>query len=370
MKLKPTIRIGKKKIGQGSPCFIIAEAGINHNNDLDIAKEMIRVAKKAGVDAIKFQTFRASRLYTIKAGGYKYIKEKESIYDVAKRYEIPFWWIPILKEYAERKGLIFFSTVSDELSANKIDKYVPCYKVASYSITHIPLLKHLARKGKPMIISTGCANLADIDIAVRTVESLGNEQLAIMHCVGQYPAKLSSVNLAVIPSLKSCFGIPVGFSDHTVHPTKVPEAAVALGADLIEKHFTLSKSMEGPDHAFSLEPHELKEMVKAIRNTERRMKRGESIEIPSFLLGSSRKHTLKEEEYLRTYAYRCLFAIKDIKRGERFTKRNMAVLRPGGYKRGLEPIFYEILLRKRARAVREIPKGEPITWEDILFVES
>jgi sialic acid synthase SpsE len=327
---------------------------------------MIDAAKQAGVDAVKFQTFQAAKLYTRKAKGYKYVKTKETIYSIVKRYEMPLSWISELNSYCKRRRIIFFSTAADEQSADRLERHVPAYKLASYSITHIPLIKYIARKGKPIIFSTGCANIGDIELAIQAMRSQGNNKIAMMHCVGKYPASLDSVNLGVIPPLKQLFGIPVGFSDHTEDPVKAPTTAVKLGADLIEKHFTLDKTMDGPDHAFAVNPKGLKLMVQAIRKTEKRMKDGEKVKVDKRLVGSSIKRTLDEEEYLRDYAYRTIFAARDMKKGDVLTKRNMVVLRPGGTQRGLEPKYYEMLTKKRVRLTKPVKAGDAITWDHIL----
>lgn len=343
------IRIGKRLIGKNKPCFIIAEAGSNHNGSFKKALKLIDVAVSAGADAVKFQLFKASKLYPKNAGQTEYLKMKEPIYDIIKKMELPEEWIPKLYKYCKKKKIIFMASVFDEESADILDKYVNVFKIASYEMTHLPLLKHVAKKKKPIMMSTGATNLKEIEKSVKTIKKEGNNKIILMQCTAKYPAPLESINLRVMVTLKR-FGFPVGLSDHSREPDIAPMAAVALGANVIEKHFTLSNKLPGPDHKFALEPKELKLMVSKIRDVEK-------------TLGTGRKVVLKYEKELFDFARRSLFAIKDIKKGETFGKENIAVLRKGKLKKGLKPEYFDKVLGKKAK--RTIKRYKAITKDMI-----
>lgn len=344
------VTIGDKRIGLNNPCFIIAEAGSNHDGNLLQAFKLIDVAVAAKADAVKFQTFKANKMYTEKAGMLNYIGSKKSIYQVVKDMEMPKEWIHKLANYCKRKKIIFMSTPCDEESVDFLDPFVPAFKIASYEMTHIPLLKYVSKKGKPIILSTGASNLIEIKKIVKVLRKNFVENLLIMQCTASYPTKLEDMNVMIIPTLKKIFQIPVGLSDHSREPEIAPMAAVALGANIVEKHFTLSNKLPGPDHKFAIEPEELKYMVEKIRMTEK-------------VLGSSKKITLSTENYLRKFARRNIYAIKDINKGEKFSNTNIAVLRRGENKQGLSPDFFDILVGKRCK--RNINKYEAIIKKDL-----
>lgn len=344
-----TIKIGKRLIGDGKPVFIIAEIGINHGGNFEQALRMIDVAVEAGVDAVKFQAFKARNMYSEKAGYLNYASKNKSILNIVEEMEMPEDWPAKLAKYAKKKKVIFFSSVCDEASVDLMDPYMDVYKVTSYEMTHTPLLKYIAAKGKPIIMSTGTANLTEVKESVKAIYSTGNKQLIIMQCTGKYPAPLSSINARVILTLKKEFGVPVGLSDHSRDPITAPMTAVALGANLIEKHITLSRKLPGPDQAMAIEPHELKEMVKRIREVEQ-------------TLGTGEKVTQKEEEYIKRFARRSIFAINSIKKGEKLTPANISVLRTGNMKGILEPSEWEKLLGKKAKKL--IKSNEPISRND------
>lgn len=362
------ISIGKKKIGAGSPCFIIAEIGINFDGEYEKAVKLIDSAYMAGCDAVKFQLFKSERMYVATAGKYKTSQGKtENIIDIVKKGELPEAWILKLKKYANNKGLEFFATACDEQSADILQKYnVPAYKIASYEITHIPLLRHIAKKQKPVIFSCGGADLKEVCEALDVFRQEKNKNIALLHCVAQYGAPLENLNLNIITALKHAFPeIVIGYSDHSKDAVSAPVAAVKLGAKIIEKHITLDKNSKGPDHSFALEPFDLKKMVQAIRQAEQDIKDGKEIKINPALLGSSARKTYENEKD-RGFAYRCVFAKKDIKKGQVFSKSNIAVLRPGQAKRGLEPKYYEVLVKGR-KATRNIKKDTSLGWDDILL---
>jgi len=343
------IKIGNRMVGDGESCFIIAEAGSNHNGDLERARRLIDAAKKAGADAVKFQMFRAEKLYVKPAGEADYLKDKTSIFQIIKNMELPLAWLEELRSYCDKNNVVFLSSVFDDEGADVIDKYVPVHKIASYECNHLPLIEHVAKKGKPIILSTGASSMEEIMEAVEAIRSHGNERVVLMQCTAKYPTPLTAANLRAIPTLKNTFDVPVGFSDHTSEPFIAPMAAVALGANVIEKHFTLDKNLPGPDHKFALEPAELETMVRYIRETEK-------------TLGDGEKAVLPEEKELYDFAKRAVHATKDIKKGETFGKGNVAVLRSGRMKKGMPPKFFEKIIDKKAR--RDIKAWEGVSEDD------
>lgn len=347
------MKIGQREIGHEQSCFIIAEAGSNHNRDFENAKKLIDVAVEAGADAVKFQIFSAEAIYSKKTPMASYLKDKklvkdgESLWDIIKRIEIPRQWTPDLMTYCQQKGIIFLSTPFDLNAVDELEAAgVEAYKVASFEITHLPMLKKISATGKPIILSTGMASLEDIEIALAAIRSGGSSEVALLHCAIAYPPKFEDINLRAMDTMRQAFGLPVGFSDHTMgHVTDV--AAVARGACIIEKHFTLSRQQEGPDHPFSLEPGELKAMVEAIRQTEK-------------LLGSPLKqHTAAENELYRI-ARRSLVAAVNIPSGTVITEDMLAVKRPGF---GIPVRHMEIVIGRTAR--RDIEEDDILTWEMI-----
>lgn len=342
------ISIAGRKIGDGEPCYIIAEAGSNHNGKLEQAFQLIDVAAAAGADAVKFQIFRANRLYTKNAGNSDYLKLEKPIYDIIAEMETPYDWLPRLSDYCAEKKILFLASVFDEESLEELDRYVAAHKIASYEMTHHELIRATARKGKPLLISTGTADLAEVEEAV-SVARESKTPYALFQCTAAYPAPPASLNLRAITTMKRVFGVPVGLSDHSQGPVIAPVAAVACGASLIEKHFTLSRNLEGPDHRFSAEPDELRLMVGMIRETEE-------------ALGSGRKETQPVEQELRRFARRSIFAIRDIAAGETLNRDNAAVLRCGNVQGNLAPKKYPALLGRKARVA--IPAGQSISEED------
>jgi len=344
------VEIADKWVGEDEPCFIIGEAGSNHNGNLQQALRLIDVAVEAGVDAVKFQVFRASKLYPREAGTSDYLKLDKSIYDIISEMEMPYEWLPDLAAYCQEKDIIFLSSVFDEESVDRLDPYVPAYKIASYEMTHLPLVRYIAQKGKPVIISTGTANLEEVDETVEAFYQTGNQNLMLMQCTASYPAPVGSLNLRAITTMQDAFGVPVGLSDHSRDPLVGPTAAVALGADLVEKHYTLSNRLPGPDHSYAVEPDELRLMVQKIRQVEA-------------ALGNGEKAVQPVEAELRAFARRSIFAIIDIAPGDTLTAENVAVLRCGNSSPGLEPKYYLETLGKTAQ--RNIPVGSAIQGEDI-----
>jgi N,N'-diacetyllegionaminate synthase len=345
-----TFDIGDRAVGPGEPTYIIAEAGSNHNGDLETAKELIDVAADAGADAVKFQTFRAEDLYVEESGEVEYLEDDRSIYDIIESMEMPYEWIPELYDYCHEQGVQFMSTPFDERSAAELDEYVPAWKVASYTSSHIPFLEHLAETNKPIVMSTGAHDLDEVSESVAALREAGVDDLVLLQCVAAYPTPLSEINVRVIETLREEFDVLTGLSDHTLDPVIAPCAAVSLGASVIEKHFTLDNSMEGPDHEYALEPDELDCMVSKIRDIEA-------------ALGTSEKYVLEIERELYEKARRAIHAVSDIEAGDKFTRDNVKVLRPGDREAGLDPKFYDEIIG--AAADSDMQKGDGIQWDDV-----
>jgi len=343
------ISINERKIGAGAPTYIIAELSGNHHQDFNQAVSLIHTAKEAGADAVKLQTYTPDTItidcdteyFRIKKGTIWAGKNLYKLYGVAYT---PWEWQPELKKIANDLGLDLFSTPFDHSAVEFLKKMdVPAYKIASFEIVDIPLIQKVAQTGKPVILSTGMASLAEIDEAVRTIKTEGNNQIALLKCTSAYPAIPEEMNLKTIPHLAEAFQVPVGLSDHTLG-IAVPVAAVALGARIVEKHFTISRSTPGPDSAFSLEPHEFRAMVDAVRQTEK-------------ALGTVNYSVTEHEKASRVFR-RSLFAIEDIAEGEIFTERNIRSIRPGY---GLSPKYLHEILGKKA--IVNICRGTPLQWD-------
>jgi len=342
------IKIGNKSIGNGRHIFIIAELSANHLHSFDLAVKTIMAIKEVGADAVKLQTYTADTITIDSEKEYFRIKQGtpwdgNTLYKLYQEAYTPWEWQPELKKIAEDLGLLCFSSPFDTTSVDFLEKMnVPAYKVASFEITDIPLIEYIASKGKPVIISTGIAKLADIEEAVNACKRMENEQIALLKCTSAYPSPLEDVNLNTIPNLKDTFKTVVGLSDHTLG-IAVPVVAVALGAKIIEKHFILDRSLGGPDAAFSLEPHEFKAMIEEVRRVEKAL--GEV----SYELTDQMK---KSREFSRS-----LFIVEDVKKGETFTEKNVSSIRPGF---GLHPRYIKDVLGKKA--ARTVSKGTPLNW--------
>ena len=346
----PQIKFGNQVIGGDARTYIIAEAGSNHNGDLDIALELINTAADAGADAVKFQTFRADETYVEDSGGAEYLDDDRSLYDIIAAMEMPYEWIPTLQEHAASRDIQFMSTPSDPRSVDELDPFVPAFKIESFHMSNHPFLRYVAQKGKPIILSTGAHELDEIAETIDVLQNEGVEDLVILHCVSGYPTPLDQINVRVVKTLRDRFGIDTGLSDHTLDPTTAPVAAVSLGGSVVEKHFTLDKSMPGPDHAFALDPDELSEMVTAIRKTER-------------ALGDGVKRLAEAEKELHDKARRFVHARTDISAGEAFTEDNIGILCHGELDPGLLPKHYDEVLG--STATRDIEQSAGITWDDI-----
>jgi len=338
---------GKRKIGPGQPVFIVAEMSGNHNQDIKRAYKIIDAAAKAGADAVKLQTYTPDTI-TIDCDK-KYFQVKtnkawkgQTLYSLYKKAYTPWEWQPKLKKYGESKGLVVFSTPFDKTSVEFLEKMsVGLYKVASFEIVDIPLLERIGKTKKPVIMSGGMATVEEIGLAVETLKKSGCPQVAILHCVSSYPAKAEEMNLSTIPDIVKKFKVVAGLSDHTLDMT-VSIAATALGASIIEKHLTIKRSDGGLDAAFSLEPQELKNMIKAVRQIER------AIGKPNY------KVTKSEVENI--IFRKSLFAVKNIKSGEKFTPVNVRSIRPGY---GLAPKYYKKIIG--SNATKDIERGTPLS---------
>lgn len=327
--------------------YIIAEISANHNQSYEVAKEMVKAAFEAGANAVKLQTYTPQTM-TLDVKNKYFMIDKGTIWDGKNLYDLykeaytPWEWQPKLKAYADELGITLFSSPFDKTSVDFLEEMgVSAYKIASFEITDLPLIEYVAKKQKPIIISTGIATIGDIQEAVEICKKAGNEQIILLQCTSAYPAPLEDANLLTIPNLAETFGVTVGFSDHTLGIT-APVTAVALGARVIEKHFILDRAMGGVDSEFSLNVDEFREMVKAIRDTEKLLGKVSYEMTPK---------KLKSREFSRS-----IFISNDIKKGELFTQNNVKIIRPAN---GLAPKYIDKVLGKVAD--RDYIKGEPLT---------
>ncbi len=347
-----TVKIANTIVGEGSPCFIIAEAGVNHNCDIELAKRLIDVAKEAGADAVKFQTFHAQEVVTKDAEKAEYQKlntpARESQYDMISKLELGEQDLGELFTYAQKKDIVFLSSPFDKESVDLLDGLgVSAFKIPSGEITNYPLLKHVAGKKKPIILSTGMSTLGEIEEALNVIRGEGAEEIILLHCVSCYPAKIEDINLKAMETMRCAFNLPVGLSDHSTG-ISVAIAATALGACVIEKHFTFDKKLPGPDHSFSLMPDELRQMVIAIREVER-------------AIGNGVKRSTLSEEGNKRHVRRSIVAMVNIPGGAVITEDMIGIKRPGA---GIEPRYLNMVIGRRAR--KNIAAGSRITFAEIL----
>ena len=343
------MKIGTRRIGRGNPCYIVAEMSANHNGRLERAIETLRAAKEAGADALKLQTYTADTLTIDCDNEYFQLGDHalwggQNLYKLYQEACMPWQWHMPLKEEAERIGMELFSTAFDGTAVDFLESQgVPVHKVASFEMIDVPLLERIGATCKPVIMSTGMATLEEISLAVRTLRDSGCADMALLKCTSAYPAAAAEINLRAMPALGETFGVPFGLSDHTLG-SAVAVAAVALGASIVEKHFTLSRGDGGTDAAFSMEPDELQQMVEDIRLAEE-------------ALGTVRYGPTQAERPMIRYR-RSIFAVRDIKPGEVLTAENIRVIRPG---QGLSPSMFRSVLGRRAAA--RIPRGTPLSTE-------
>lgn len=347
-----SISIKSRIIGSKQPCFIIAEAGSNHDGDFNKAVRLIEIAKQSGADAVKFQLFKADKIAAEYISEETRITDKfarfgNSVIDLYRKFEMPREWVPKLIKACQEQDIIFLITPFDLDAVDFLeDQGVLAYKIASFELTHLPLIQKVAKTKKPIMLSTGMGNLEEIEDAVAAVKKEGNTQIAILHCAIGYPLEPADVNLRNIVTLKENFNFPVGYSDHTDH-ISIPIAAVALGADIIEKHFALEGS-RSPDSDFALKPEGLKDMIRGIRQVES-------------ALGSYSKGPQPSELKHLKRGRRSIFAKVELVPGEIISAQKIDILRPGT---GISPKYYDLLLGKRV--LRRVAANNPLQWEDFI----
>jgi len=347
--LPPSFEIGGRPVGEGHPTYVIAEAGANHNRDLGIARELIDVAAEAGADAVKFQTY-SGEIYSTKAPGFEYlapISGEKSPSELLEEIALPREWQAGLRDHAAERGIAFFSSPFDERAVAELDALgVPAMKIASFEIVDPTLIAAAARSGRPLLISTGMATLGEIEDALRDAVEGGASAVGLMQCTSVYPAPAKLANLRAMATMRAAFGVPVGLSDHTTG-IAVPIAAAALGAAFLEKHFTLDRTMEGPDHPFALEPEELRAMVAGVREAQAAG-------------GDGRKCGPSAEERAEMYglARRSLIVVGDHPAGTVLTEEMLTRKRPGF---GIPPRDLEKVLGRPLRTAVE--HDDVLTWE-------
>lgn len=346
---RATVRIGNHTVGVGEPCFVIAEAGVNHNGDLELARQLVDVAVQAGADAVKFQTFKADRLVTAFAPKARYQVEttgsQESQLEMIRRLELSDADHRELSNYCQQRGTLFLSTPFDEESAELLDDLgVPGFKISSGDLTNLPFLDFVGRRRKPILLSTGMSTLKEVGEAVAVIKNAGCDQLILLHCVSNYPADPPDANLRAMQTMADAFQVPVGYSDHTPG-IEVALAAVAMGACIIEKHFTVDRALPGPDHRASLEPTDLAALVRGVRIVEA-------------ALGHGRKEPAASEADTAAVARRSLVAARDLPAGTVLTEELIAVKRPGT---GFPPAMRSQLVGRKTS--RDVSAGSLFTAE-------
>lgn len=343
------VRIGPRLVGEGHPCYVIAEAGSNHNRDLDTARRLIDVAVEAGADAVKFQTYSGKTLYSTRAPAFDYPDglAAKPPHELLEGISLPREWQPELAAQCRDAGIEFLSSPFDRQAVDELDALdVAAFKVASFEIVDLPFIEYIGTRKRPVIISTGMATLAEIEEAVGAAQRGGAADVCLLQCASLYPAPPHILNLAAMATMKAAFGGPVGLSDHTLG-IHIPPAAVAMGADLVEKHFTLDRSQSGPDHPFAVEPGELRAMVGHIRDVEAAV--GD---------GFKRGPSPEEAEEMYAKARRSIVAACRIPAGAEITADMLTVKRPGS---GVKPRFLPALIGRYAR--RDIEEDEVVTWD-------
>jgi N-acetylneuraminate synthase len=345
------IEVDGRRIGPGSSAYIVAEMSANHNKDFEQAVKILEAAKEAGADAIKLQTYTSDTLTIDCDNEYFRIKgtlwESRSFYELYGEAYMPWEWQPKLKEVADSLGMALFSTPFDETAIAFLEQMnVPAHKVASFELVDLQLIRKVAQTNKPTIMSTGMASLEEIGEAVNAFCEAGGTQLALLKCTSAYPAPAEEMNLRAIPDMAERFGVPCGLSDHTLG-IAASVAAVVLGACIIEKHFTLARTIPGPDSAFSLEPYEFKLMVEAVRTAEK-------------ALGRVSYEVTEREKASRVFR-RSLFVVQDMKAGEAFTEENMRSIRPGY---GLHTRYRDEIIGRLAS--QDIARGTPLNWAHVV----
>jgi len=348
------VKIGKKSVGDGFPVFVIAEAGCNHNSDIELAKRLVDCAKTAAADIVKFQTYHAELMYSRKTPIMAHFRERmglgddATMFDLIKATELPYELHPAIVRHCDKRKIMFASTPFDEDSVDFLEQFdPPVYKIASFEMVHYPLIRKVARTKKPVILSTGMSSLGDIEKALSVIHQEQNDKVILLHCVSNYPAVPEDYNLRVIETLKKAFNTPVGISDHTPG-IETALIAVAAGANIVEKHITVDQSLPGPDHHFSLDPKQLNQLVSGVNRV-------------SSMLGTNIKQCLDSEMNMKHIGRRSLVAAIDIRHGETLSERHIAIKRPGY---GIHPEFLEMLMGKES--IVDIEVDTPLTWEMFL----
>lgn len=343
-----TLRIGGRQVGAGAPCYVIAEAGANHNRDLGMGKALIDVAADAGADAVKFQTYSAETLYSRHTPRFTYLEgvSDQSTFDLIKGIELPREWQADLAEHARARGIQFLSTPFDYRAVDELAALdVPAYKIASFEIVDLPLIAYAARRGRPMILSTGLATYEDIADAVAACAAEGNRAVALLQCASLYPAPPARMNLRAMATMRAAFDVPVGLSDHSLG-IHVAVAAAGMGASIVEKHFTLDRALPGPDHPFAIEPGELRELVRQIREVEAAL--GDGV----------KTGPAPDEQEMHAKARRSLIAARDIPKGTTIERSMIAIKRPGF---GIRPKLIDLVVGRVAKA--DIAEDAVLTWD-------
>lgn len=345
----PSLQIGDRQVGAGAPCYVIAEIGANHNRDMDVARELIDRSAEAGADAVKFQTYSGDRIYSRKTPRFQYLEgvSDKTPAELLEEISLPREWQAPLAAYARARGVDFFSSPFDHEAVAELDALdVPVLKIASFEIVDLPLIRRAAQTGRPLLISTGMANLGEIEDAVRAAAEAGASGVGLMQCTSVYPAPPERANLRAMETLRVAFGVPTGLSDHT-QGIAVPIAAAALGAAFIEKHVTLDRTMTGPDHAFALEPDELRALVDGVRAAQA-------------ALGDGRKIGPGPEESVEMYrlARRSLILTRDLPAGTVIERDMLTVKRPGW---GIAPRELDRVVGRTLRVDGEA--DDIVTWE-------
>jgi len=348
MNKEYNFKISNREIGSGNPCFIIAEMSANHNQDFERAKQIIKTACECGADAVKLQTYTPDTLTIDCSKEWFLVKDSnpdwkgKTLYDLYKKAYMPWDWYAELKKIADNYKVILFSTAYDETAVDFLEKMnAPAYKIASFEITDIELLKKIAKTKKPVILSRGMSTLDELKEAVRVLKENGSSNICILHCVSSYPAKLEQMNLSTIPAIKKKFGVISGLSDHSLGIT-ASVSSVVLGASVIERHFTLKRADGGVDATFSLEPEEFKQLVQSVREVEK-------------IIGHIQLEPEKDEKGI--IFRRSLFIVKDMKKGEEISRENVRCIRPSY---GLAPKYLPEVLGKKIK--KDIQKGTPLKW--------
>lgn len=332
------IKLGKYTIGDNNPCFIIAEAGSNHNGDINQAKRLVDIAVEAGVDAVKFQTFTGDKLFS----------KSHPANEIVKKYEFKLEWHKEIKEYCDSKEIMFMTTPFQKDAVDLLEELgTEAYKVASGDMDYYSLLDYISNTGKPVILATGMSYMDEVKGAVSRIKQGNTQEIAVLHCISNYPPKDDDINLNVIKTMKEELDMPIGFSDHSMGIT-VPIAAVAIGANIIEKHFTISRELEGMDHFYALEPQELKRMVEEIRKVEKAM-------------GNGAKVPVKAEYAERHYARRGIIAACNLKADDVIEEKHLDYVRPVN---GIESKYYKEVIGRKVN--KDIKEDEAIRWEDLV----